>query len=44
MKEQIYAKEVNNRDELLMQINNVVDIICQKSNLLENLEVNYIVA
>jgi hypothetical protein len=27
MKEQVCVKEVNNRDELLMRINNVADII-----------------
>ncbi|KAL4142594.1 hypothetical protein QTP88_005024 [Uroleucon formosanum] len=31
----LYAKEVNNRDELLMKINNVADIIRQTPNLLE---------
>jgi hypothetical protein len=35
MKEQVYAKEVNNRDELLMRINNVADIIRQTPNILE---------
>ncbi|KAL4103449.1 hypothetical protein QTP88_018826 [Uroleucon formosanum] len=34
MKEQVYAKEVNNRNELLMRINNVADIIRQTPNLL----------
>ena len=32
---QVYAKEVNNREELLMRINNVADIIRQTPNLLE---------
>jgi len=36
MKEQVYAKEVNNRDKLLMRINNVADIIRQTPNLFEN--------
>jgi len=31
----VYAKELNNRDELFMKINNVTDIICQTPNLLE---------
>jgi len=44
MKEQMYAKEVNNTFKLLMRINNVVDIICQTLNLLEKLGVNYIFA
>jgi hypothetical protein len=35
MKEQVYAKEVNNRDELLIKINNVADIIHQTPNVLE---------
>ncbi len=35
MKEQIYVKEVNNRDELLMRIINVADIIRQTPNVLE---------
>jgi len=35
MKEQVYAKEVNNRNEPLMRINNVADIIRQTPNLLE---------
>jgi len=33
MKEQVYVKEVNNRDELLMRINNVADIILQTTKL-----------
>jgi hypothetical protein len=36
MKEQVYAKEVNNRDELLMRINNVA-IIRQTPNVLEKI-------
>ncbi|KAL4084896.1 hypothetical protein QTP88_027767 [Uroleucon formosanum] len=32
--QQVYAKEVNNRNELLMRINNVADIIRQTPNLL----------
>ena len=35
MKEQLYAKEVNNRDELLVKIFNVADIIRQTPNLFE---------
>jgi len=35
MKEQVYSKEVNNREELLMRIHNVADIIRQTPNLLE---------
>jgi hypothetical protein len=35
MIEQVYAKKVNNRNELLMRINNVVDIIRQTPNVLE---------
>jgi hypothetical protein len=35
MKQQVYAKEVNNKDELLMRINNVADIIRQTPNVLE---------
>jgi hypothetical protein len=35
MKEQVYTKEVNNRDELLMKINNAADIIRQTQNVLE---------
>jgi len=35
MKQQVYANEINNRDELLMKINNVADIIRQTPNLLE---------
>lgn len=33
--EQVYAQEVNNRDELLMRINNVADIIRHTPNLFE---------
>jgi len=35
MKEQAYGKEVNNRDELLMGINNVTDIIRQTPDMLK---------
>ena len=35
MKQQVYANEINNREELLMKINNVADIIRQTPNLLE---------
>jgi hypothetical protein len=39
MKEQVYAKEVNNRDEFLIRINNVADIIRQTPNVyVENVE------
>jgi hypothetical protein len=39
--EQVYAKKVNNRDELLMIINNVADIIRQMN--CKKLGVHYIV-
>jgi len=35
MKELVYSKEVNSRDELLMRIHNVADIICQTPSLIE---------
>jgi hypothetical protein len=35
MEEQVYAKKVNNKDVLLMRINNVADIIRQTPNVLE---------
>ena len=41
MKEQVYAKEVNNRDEFLIRINNVADIIRQMN--WKKLGVHYIV-
>jgi hypothetical protein len=35
MKEQVYAKEIDNKNELLMRINNLADIICQTPNVLK---------
>lgn len=35
MKEQVYAKKINNRNELLLTINNVADIIRHIPNMLE---------